>query len=84
MLGDRSTGVRIVDVHLDGALLNIDADVPTDRASQLQIETTRKIGGAIGADLRQMEPALVNLTFAATPNASAPYRRAHATLEMKP
>ena len=84
MLGDRSTGVRIVDVHLDGALLNIDADVPTDRASQLQIETTRKIAGVIGADLRQMESTLLNLTFVATPNASAPYRRAHATLEMKP
>jgi hypothetical protein len=84
MLGDRSTGIRIVDVHLDGARLSIDADVPTDRASQLQIETTRKIAGVIGADLRQMESTLLNLTFVATPNASAPYRRAHATLEMKP
>ena len=38
-LGDASTAVHIVDVHLEGKTLTIAADVPTDRASHLRLQT---------------------------------------------
>jgi hypothetical protein len=84
MLGDRSTGLRIVDLHLEGSLLTIDADVPTDRSSQIELQTSLKLTNASGAALKQIAPTEMELTFAATFGAPSSFRRAHATLKVAP
>jgi hypothetical protein len=84
ILGDPSTGIRIIDVHLDGTLLSIDADVPTDRASYLQLQSAWKMTSAGGGTVQPIAPGLVKLAFAAARDASATYRRAHATLKITP
>jgi glycogen debranching enzyme len=82
--GDPSVGIRIVDVHLEGSALKVAADVPVDRASHLRLKTTWEIAGADGATVQPIAAGLVELTFAATHDASTPYRRAQATIELKP
>ncbi len=83
LLGDSSTLIHIVNVHLDENLLSIDADVPTDRVSQVQLKTGWKMVSTNGATGRQVAPSLLELSFAASPGVSAPYRRAHATLKLE-
>lgn len=84
MLGEASTGVRLIDVHLDGNRLTIDADVPTGRASHLQLQTAWKTASASEVIVQQIGPDLGDVTFAETPNASTPYLRVHAELSCKP
>jgi hypothetical protein len=78
--GHSSAGIRIVEVHLTGAQLTIEADVPTGRASRLKFQTTWKLKGSGNSVSRQIAPNLFELTFAPDSNAHAPYRRARATL----
>jgi len=83
-LGDPSTGVHIVDVHFETNSLTIAADVRTDRASHLRLQTTWPIAHINGATAQQHADGLTELTIAATRDASAPYRRASVTIEIKP
>lgn len=80
--GDPSSGLHIVAIHLDGTTLSIDADVPTDRVSHVQLQTAWKLANSRETAAQPVAPGLTDLTFAATPGASQPYRRAHATIEI--
>jgi hypothetical protein len=82
--GDASSAVHIVDVGLDRGRLKITADVPTDRASHLRLKTAWKIGAVDGATAQTTAPGIIDLNFSATQHASAPYRRASATIEIIP
>jgi glycogen debranching enzyme len=83
--GMPSTGVRIVGVHLDGDLLTIAADVPRDRASHIQLQTEWGIAKVEGAGAWTVSDGLIDLTFAAVPDAasSEPYRPARAIVQFK-
>jgi glycogen debranching enzyme len=85
-IGASSSGVRVVDVHLDGTTLTIAADIPQNRASHLQLQTDWILVKAEGADAQAAGDRLVDLTFAAAPEAapSAPYRRVKAVVQFKP
>lgn len=83
-LGDASANIHVVDVHLNGKTLTIAADVPTDRASHLRLQTDWPIASLDGASARKDAEGLTEVTFAATANAPAAYRRANATIEIKP
>jgi hypothetical protein len=83
LLGDASAGVRIVDVHLEGDLLTVDADVPTGRASHLLLKTAWGIGNVEGATAQPVADGLFKLSFGVTHEGSAPYRRVHAIIEFK-
>jgi len=78
--------VRVVDVHLDGTTLTIAADVPQNRASHLQLQTDWILVKAEGAVAQAAGDRLLDLTFAAAPEAAptAPYRRVKATVQFKP
>jgi hypothetical protein len=82
-LGNQSEGIRVVGARLNGNTLSIDADVPTDRASHLQLYTGWKLTGDHDIKLQQTSPAMQKLIFPPTPGASATYRRAHATLRIE-
>ncbi len=82
MPGDPSSGVRIIDVHLDGNTLIIVADVPADRASHLRLKTGWQVANAQGATVEPVAPGMVQLTFAAAPDASSPYRRAQVRIAL--
>lgn len=85
-IGAPSSGVRIVDVHLDGTTLTLAADVPQNRASHLQLQTDWVLVKAEGAVAQAAGDRLVDLTFAAAPEPApaAPYRRVKATVQFKP
>jgi len=85
-IGAPSSGVRVVDVHLDGTTLTIAADVPQNRASHLQLQTDWILVKAEGAVAQAAGDRLLDLTFAAAPEAAptAPYRRVKATVQFKP
>ena len=92
-IGASSSGVRLVDVHLDGTTLTIAADVPQNRASHLQLETDWILVKAEGAVAQPAGDRLLDLTFAPAPEVappapasapSAPYRRVKATVQFKP
>ncbi len=79
-LGDASIGVHIVNVQLDGTLLTMDADVPANRASNVQLQTAWRASGSTGAAVQKIAPDLFELTFTATPGDPSAYHRVHATL----
>jgi hypothetical protein len=85
-IGASSSGVRLIDVHLDGATLTIAADVPQNRASHLKLETDWVLVKAEGTVAQAAGDRLLDLTFAAAPEAapSTPYRRVKATVQFKP
>ena len=86
LVGMASSGVRIVNVHLEGDVLTIEADVPRDRASHIQLQTEWGIVKAEGATAQPAGDGHFELTFAASPDAapSEPYRRAKAQVQLKP
>jgi hypothetical protein len=86
LVGAKSQGVRIVTVGLDGNILTIAADVPRDRTPHIQLQTDWEVVKADGAVARRTADGLVDLTFAAGPDAtpSEPYRRAKIIVQLKP
>jgi glycogen debranching enzyme len=84
LLGDPSIGIHVVDIHFEGKTLTIAADVPTNRASHLCLKTDWPIAQIAGATLQHTADGLAELAFAATQNATTPYRRANVTVEVKP
>jgi hypothetical protein len=81
--GDASEGIRIVDICIEKNALTIDADVPTARASLLQIHTAWKIAKADGVTLQPTADGVTGIVFAAAHDSTTAYRRARATLEIK-
>jgi glycogen debranching enzyme len=84
LTGRPSSGVHVIGVELEGSVLTIAADVPSDRESRLQLQTGWAVVKAEGAVARPVAEGLVELTFAATPDAapSVPYRRARAVVQL--
>ncbi len=83
-LGDRSVGVRIVDVQLKANVMTIVADVREDRASHLSLKTEWKSVGAQGVTVKAGNDGLLDLVFAPAGNGSQSYRRSEATIDFKP
>ncbi len=85
-LGMQSAGVRIVSAILQGNVLTILADVPSDRASHLQLQTSWAVARAEGARVATISDGLLGVTFAASPGASpsVPYRSTKAIIEFNP
>jgi len=82
MPGDPSSGIRIIDAHLDGDTLIVVADVPADRASRLRLKTGWQVANAQGATVESVAPGIVQLTFAAAQSASSPYLRAQVRIAL--
>jgi glycogen debranching enzyme len=84
-LGMASSGMRVVGASLEGDVLTIDADIPLDRESHVQLETGWGIAKAEGARLGPVADGHVTLTFAANPNAAASggYCHARATVQFR-
>ncbi|MGA7106714.1 MAG: hypothetical protein WBV28_08375 [Terracidiphilus sp.] len=81
-LGDPNTGIHIVDVHLDQGRFTLDADVPTVRASHLQLESAWPMTNAVGAVLTSVTPNHTQLAFPAEPANKLPYRRVRVLLHV--
>ena len=81
-LGDPNTGIHIVDVQLDQGIFTIDADVPTARASHLQLESAWPMTNAVGGVLTSVTPNHTQLAFPAEPANKFPYRRVHVVLNV--
>ena len=82
--GDRSVGVRIIDVQLKANTITIVADVPGDRASHVSLKTAWKVASAQGVTAEAGDDGLLDLTFAPASKGSLSYRRVQATIELKP
>lgn len=63
MLGEPSHGTRIIDAHLEGDSLIIDADVPAQGISTIELQTEWKIIKAKGAILDSIAPNVSRITF---------------------
>ncbi len=83
-LGDRSVGVRIVDVQLKANAMTVVADVPGDRASHLSLKTSWKVASAEGVTVKAGDDGLLDLTFAPASKVTQSYRRIQATIEFNP
>lgn len=64
-LGEASTGVRIVATNLAKNILNIEADVRSDRVSEIQLQTGWAIARVQGAELGPARNGLFTLTVPA-------------------
>ncbi len=81
-LGAASSGMRIIDVSLEGRELIIDVDVPSDRESRLQLQTPWPVTGDGTVSVERASPTVTVVTFAAIPGGSVTYRRARAVLRL--
>ncbi|WP_348264313.1 hypothetical protein P8935_07200 [Telmatobacter sp. DSM 110680] len=84
LLGDPDTGIRLVSFQLQRNILTLIADVPSDRNSHVGLQTGWTIASVQGVVAQTLEDSAIDLTFAASPAGSGPYRRARATVEFKP
>ncbi len=84
VLGEPSAGLRIVDVHLEGRRLVIEADAPEGQESHLQLMTTWTVANSTGIAAQPAVGGPVELTFPATSAGSASYHRVLAAIEFKP
>ena len=85
LLGDSSHGLRVIDVHLAGDSLVLDADVQPHGVATLQLETPWQILNATGAIVEPLAPNLSQLTFV-FPAASVVdnhYQHLHAIVQLK-
>ena len=85
LLGQSSHGLRVVDVSLDGNVLNLEADVDASGTKSLQIETPWRIVDAKGLIVESIAPNTSEVTFvtSAGSNVLDGYQRVHATLQLK-
>jgi hypothetical protein len=83
LIGEASHGIRVIGVHLEGRVLTVDADVPSNEESYLQLQTGWQILSVRDVSASPTPDGRVELTFAASHNAD-PYRRARAVVEFKP
>jgi len=77
VLGEKSAGIRLIRTELDGKHLLIDADVPTQRRTRLQLASNWSLSDAIGAQLLPGAQGHAELIFPEEPSNQAEYRRAH-------
>jgi len=85
LLGAANRGIHIIGISLEGKTLTIAADVPSDRASHLELQTDWGIAKAEGVTVEPIADGTIGLTFAGSEGAtSEPYRHARATLQFKP
>jgi hypothetical protein len=84
LVGEASHGIHVIGVHLKGHVLTLDADVPSDRESRLQLQTGWQVASARGITANQAVDGRIDLTFAASHDVAEPYRRARAVVEFKP
>jgi len=84
-LGMASIGVKVVGVRMEGDVLAITADAPSDRVSHLQVQTEQEIVRAEGATVKRIAQGLVEIEFAALPDAAMPgsSHRVRAILQLK-
>ena len=81
-VGDPSTGIRVVNFILNGSHLQIDADVPTSRATHLKLLTPWGLTGAGEISVQQIGPETMDMTLSGAPGSRTTYRRVHAILEI--
>lgn len=84
LIGEASHGIHVVGVHLEGRLLTVDADVPSNEESHLQLQTTWQVLSVRDVSASPKPDGKIELTFAASHNAGEPYRRVRAVVEFKP
>jgi hypothetical protein len=84
LIGEASHGIHVIGVHLEGRALTLDADVPSDRESHLQLQTEWKVANARDVAASVAADGAIDLTFAPNHDATGSYRRAHAVVEFKP
>ena len=77
VLGEKSAGIPLIRSELDGKHLLIDADVPAQHPSRLQLASSWLLSDAHGAQLEQTAPGRSELIFSEEPSNQAEYRRAH-------
>jgi len=85
-LGMPSSGLHLVGFSLEGNVLTIVADVPSDRESHLQLQTEWEVTKAEGASVRPLGNGSIDLIFTGGQDTthSEPYHRARAVLQFKP
>jgi hypothetical protein len=83
-LGDRSTGVRIVGIHLVGTTMSIVVDLPNDRMASVRLKTLWEIARATGVKVIQRDGGIEELFFDPAGDGPGSYHRAEAVLEFKP
>ena len=85
-LGMSGSGLHLVGVNLEGNVLTIVADVPSDRESHLQLQTEWEVTKADGARVQPLGVGHIDLIFTGGQDAalSEPYHRAKAVLQFKP
>jgi len=84
MPGDASQNIHLVNAHLIGGHLTIEADVPAGRESQMTLRTSWNLSNAVGAILTRVSADHAELTFPPDHSISATYRRAHVELDTAP
>jgi glycogen debranching enzyme len=82
-LGDTSSGIKIISVHLDGTELTIDADIPTTRASHVQLYTAWHVTGGRDVQVQPIAEGEFDVMFAASPGTLAPWRHARTVVQIK-
>lgn len=65
LLGDPSSNLHIVDIHLVGDSLKITADIPVDRTSTIDVSTDWTIINSSNARVEMIAPQLKRITFQA-------------------
>lgn len=90
LIGEASHGIHVVGVHLEGRVLTLEVDVPSNLESHLQLQTSWQVANSRGvnpspaADGRIDRTDRIDLSFAASHDTGESYRRARAVVEFKP
>ena len=84
VLGEPSAGLRIIEVHLEGSRLTVEADAPEGRESHLQLDTAWTVAKSTGVVTKPDGNGKIEITFPeASPDPSS-YHRVHAAIVFKP
>lgn len=84
ILGEPSTGLRIIGIYLEGMRLTIEGDAPEGRESHLQLVSPWTIENSTGVATQPVGGGEIELTFPAASAGSASYHRVKAAIEFKP
>jgi len=84
IIGEASSGIRIVGVHLDGHVLSLDIDAPSTHESRIFLQTAWSVASARGVATNPKSDGEIELICAANDKAREPYHRVHAIVEFKP
>lgn len=86
ILGEESTGIRMIETNLAGNSLTLEVDVRSDRVSRIQMETAWEVASVKGATLAPAGDGVFMLTIPRGNEkpAKEAYRRAVVTVTFKP